>query len=376
MEHGHDSHNRPATCYAPPEEAREAPPEELLYVAALRMGAGGDSASGVSVSLAHQARRSFSPPSPAPSWSPWHWSWRGSPSPASRSDSAGRGGAAGGTEIGGMPKMDAERVRSYATSPRVATLAPVDLLRRVRRVLHHLEGAAAVVRDDQRARPPAPATSRRAGCCRRRGVATIRPFADAAARHRAPRVPDDDVDPPKRRRVRRASSRGAEIGGLWPRTDAEDGRTSTCLGYAHDRAVAPRVRPPRRRPRRGPRAGRGGRRGARRRARAGARRRERRSHPSQPPTSSTNGRRRSCARWAPRYWRFPAITTSRCCRQRGCCGRSPASRRSGGPTSRLSVERLCVVGLNSARGWLYQEGVVRQAQLTTWLTRLANAAPE
>jgi hypothetical protein len=47
MEHGHDSHNRLATCYAPPDEAREAPPEELLCVAALRMGAGGDSPSEV-----------------------------------------------------------------------------------------------------------------------------------------------------------------------------------------------------------------------------------------------------------------------------------------------------------------------------------------
>ena len=38
-------------------------------------------------------------------------------------------------------------------------------------------------------------------------------------------------------------------------------------------------------------------------------------------------------------------------------------------------ERLCVVGLNSARGWLYQEGVVRQAQLTRVADELAKAAP-
>src|SRR5688500_6586053 len=42
MEHDHDSHTKPPTFYASPQEAQQAPPEELLYVAALRVGLGVD----------------------------------------------------------------------------------------------------------------------------------------------------------------------------------------------------------------------------------------------------------------------------------------------------------------------------------------------
>jgi selenium-binding protein 1 len=40
MEHDHSSHGKPATFYASPEEAMQAPPEDLLYVAAMRVGTG------------------------------------------------------------------------------------------------------------------------------------------------------------------------------------------------------------------------------------------------------------------------------------------------------------------------------------------------
>ena len=84
-----------------------------------------------------------------------------------------------------------------------------------------LEGAAAVVRDDQRVATLGPgdffgevgllSTTWR--------VATVEALlADAATRYRAPRVPDDAADPAKRRRARRAGGRGAEIGRSWPPT--------------------------------------------------------------------------------------------------------------------------------------------------------------
>jgi 3',5'-cyclic AMP phosphodiesterase CpdA len=39
------------------------------------------------------------------------------------------------------------------------------------------------------------------------------------------------------------------------------------------------------------------------------------------------------------------------------------------------TERLCVIGLNSVRGWLYQEGVVRASQLARAASELAQATP-
>jgi 3',5'-cyclic AMP phosphodiesterase CpdA len=39
------------------------------------------------------------------------------------------------------------------------------------------------------------------------------------------------------------------------------------------------------------------------------------------------------------------------------------------------TERLCVIGLNSVRGWLYQEGLVRASQLARAASELARATP-
>jgi 3',5'-cyclic AMP phosphodiesterase CpdA len=48
----------------------------------------------------------------------------------------------------------------------------------------------------------------------------------------------------------------------------------------------------------------------------------------------------------------------------------------GPPEPRYGSERLCVVGVNSVRGWLYQEGAVRASQLSRVAAELETAGPE
>jgi 3',5'-cyclic AMP phosphodiesterase CpdA len=48
----------------------------------------------------------------------------------------------------------------------------------------------------------------------------------------------------------------------------------------------------------------------------------------------------------------------------------------GPPEPHYGSGRLCVVGVNSVRGWLYQEGVVRSSQLHRVAVELATAGPE